>query len=189
MKRNAPDLTIVKDAYRSSYSYSCSSVSKIGDVFRVNGIPRPNLNQYLPDDEVQAKIGVIAKNAAYYACQEGIKCVSGGALVERIVSKSFRDYSEPKDYKGKIKSLEATVGKLEKEISDIRKLHEQAEICKRAVDLESRNARPLGSYVNKKPEEVIRIFMAKEFMGTHFLDDLIVPGVGYRKNPGRRYDV
>jgi len=35
----------------------------------------------------------------------------------------------------------------------------------------------LKSTVYKKPEDVIRVFMMKEFMGRQLLDDLIVPEV------------
>ncbi|KAK9269446.1 hypothetical protein L1049_001220 [Liquidambar formosana] len=185
LKRNSPDLTAVKGACWSSYDYSRSAVSKIDDVVRVNGIQK--LNQCVRDDEVRSKIGRVAtnvaKNAAVYAWRDGLKCVPGGGFIDYVVSRSFRDYSKSDDHKEEIKALQATVGRLEKEVSGCKKLIEQAEIVKCDVELESRNALHLDSNVNRKPEDAIRIFMMKEFMGTHLLDDLIVPGVETRKNP------
>jgi hypothetical protein len=36
---------------------------------------------------------------------------------------------------------------------------------------------------NQAPEDVLRIFMMKKFIGTRFLDDLIIPQKGHGKEP------
>ncbi|KAK9269173.1 hypothetical protein L1049_000942 [Liquidambar formosana] len=101
LKRNAPDLTAVKDACWSSFDYSRSAVTMIDDVVRVNGIQK--LNQCVRDDEVRSKIGLVAinvaKHAAVYAWRDGLKCIPGGGFIHYVVSESFRDYSKSDDEK------------------------------------------------------------------------------------------
>ncbi|CAL5390665.1 unnamed protein product [Camellia sinensis] len=46
---------------------------KIDNAVRVGVVER--VNHYLPDEEGKAKIGRFAKNAAVYACHEGLKCL------------------------------------------------------------------------------------------------------------------
>ncbi|CAL5393313.1 unnamed protein product [Camellia sinensis] len=71
--RNPPDLSFLREACRSTYGYSWSAVSKIDDAVRMGVVER--VNHYLPDEEAKAKIGRFAKNAAVYACHEGLKCL------------------------------------------------------------------------------------------------------------------
>ncbi|GMP52838.1 hypothetical protein CsSME_00018513 [Camellia sinensis var. sinensis] len=73
VKRNAPDLSFLREACRNTYGYSWIAVSKIDGAVRVGFVER--VNHYLPDEEGKAKIGRFAKKAAVYACHEGLKCL------------------------------------------------------------------------------------------------------------------
>ncbi|KAA8523839.1 hypothetical protein F0562_010262 [Nyssa sinensis] len=165
LKRNAPDLTPVKDACLSSYSYSRTAVTKVNNAVMDKFIH--GLNQHLPDDEGRDKIGRfsknLAKNAADYAWHEGLKCVPGGDAIHKIVSRTVRDEM----------AFQAKMGTPEKESSGFGKTFEQAEIRKCNVELGSGNA-VLDSNANKKPEDLIRIFMMKEYIGNQILCDLII---------------
>ena len=79
VKQNAPDLTTVKGACRSTYGYGWTTVAKLDNAVRENVVP--TLNRYLPDDEGWVRIGrfttTLAKNTATFAFREGIKSVPG----------------------------------------------------------------------------------------------------------------
>ncbi|KAI8011473.1 hypothetical protein LOK49_LG06G00674 [Camellia lanceoleosa] len=83
-----------------------------------------------------------------------------------------------------MKTLQARIVRLESESNHYRKLLEEAQMLRCDIQLESQNALCLNSNtnVNQKPEDVIRMFMMKEFVGRHVLGHLIVPGVGHGKN-------
>lgn len=68
---------------------------------------------------------------------------------------------------------------MEKELNDYKKLIEKTKVQKPIMELKSKNTLKL----NEKPEDMIRVFMMTEFMGKHFLDDLIVPGTRSSKHP------
>uniref|UniRef100_A0A5B7BUE6 Uncharacterized protein n=1 Tax=Davidia involucrata TaxID=16924 RepID=A0A5B7BUE6_DAVIN len=173
LKRNAPDPTPVKDACVSSYNYSWTAVTKIDNTVRVNGVQM--LKQHLPDDEGRAKIGRIgskfAVNAADHAWREGLKCVPGGNAVSKIVSRTLEDE----------KAFQAKMGRRERESSGFGKTLEQPETLKRDVELGSGNAL-LDSNANKKPEDLIGIFIMKESISRQILGDLMVPEIRRGKN-------
>ncbi|XP_028114374.1 uncharacterized protein LOC114312336, partial [Camellia sinensis] len=183
VKRNAPDISFLREAWRSTYGYSWSAVSKIDNAGRVGVVER--VNHYLPDEEGKAKIGRFAKNAAVYACHEGLKCLPlpGGVSIYNIVARSLRD-EKTEDYKETIKTLQVRIVRLESESNHYRKLLEEAQMLRYDIQLESQNAPRLNSNtnVNQKPEDVIRMFMIKKFVGRHVLGHLIVPEVGHEKN-------
>ncbi|KAM3355852.1 hypothetical protein P3S68_022566 [Capsicum galapagoense] len=45
----------------------------------------------------------------------------------------------------------------------------------RELKLGSENRIQVDSFAHQTPEDVLRVFMMKEFMGTRYLDDLLVP--------------
>ncbi|KAJ0103072.1 hypothetical protein Patl1_04551 [Pistacia atlantica] len=184
IKRNAPNPSSVKHLYWSSYDYSRAAVTKIHNVFPSKAVIE-KLNQHLPDEDTRYKIAEnLAKNSAAAAVQEGLKFVPGGPILYDIVNRSLRYYKKSNDDTKILQELEDKLGRMDKELSDYRKLLEQTEIRKPIRELDCRNT-TLG--LNQKPEDVIRIFMMTEFVGDHLLDNLIVPGVRSRK-PNMEYD-
>ncbi|KAL2496075.1 uncharacterized protein Fot_39832 [Forsythia ovata] len=171
VKRNTPDVTPVKDACRTSYDYGSAAFTKIDNVVRVNSLQ--SLNQRLPDDETKSKIGTfaakLAKNAALYALHEGYKLVPGGVAVSNIVSKTIKEVKHEtlNDIPKLLEESESTPGK---HFTGARKLVDRAEMQLGSLDRVN-----VDSIDNQKPEDVIRIFMMKEFSGTRFSDDLMVP--------------
>ncbi|KAL6975982.1 hypothetical protein U1Q18_024777 [Sarracenia purpurea var. burkii] len=114
---------------------------------------------------------------------------AGGVSIYNVVSRSLVDEKslrdeKTEDYKEVIETLQARIGRLEKESScGCKKLHNQSEMLLSCdAKLDSQIAQCLDSNGNQKPEEVLRIFMMKEFVGGHIFDDLLIPGVPHRKN-------
>jgi hypothetical protein len=103
---------------------------------------------------------------------------AGGTLVYKTVLQSIRGEKKFESHGVDMKALQDRIAKLEEEA--IKKSEgdlERAEKHQPCADLKS------NAYY-KKPEDVIRVFMMKEFMGRQFLDDLMAPEVGRtRKNP------
>jgi hypothetical protein len=101
---------------------------------------------------------------------------AGGTLVYKTVSRSFGGEKKFESHGVDMKALQARVAKLEEEA--IKRYSEgeleRAEKHKPCADLKS------NAYY-KKPEDVISVFMMKEFMGKQFLDDLMYPEVGRSK--------
>ncbi|XP_059661554.1 uncharacterized protein LOC132307731 isoform X2 [Cornus florida] len=168
LKRNAPDLTPVKDACRSSYGYGCTAVNAV----------RCNVDtviKYYPDGEAQAKfvrIGTkIVQNAALYGFEEYLKCVPGRIAFDKIVMPAIRDEMAPPANKKNT---------AEKESGGCRKSLEPPKIVKEDKDLASENAPRRDSSENKKPEDVIPIFINGS-VGRNTFDDLIVPVTGRGK--------
>lgn len=79
VKRNAPDLSPVKNACKASYGYGSAAFWKIDDAVRVNGVQ--TLKNYMPDEQGRAQISLFAsklvQNAAYYGFKEAYKFVPG----------------------------------------------------------------------------------------------------------------
>ncbi|KAL2476141.1 Uncharacterized protein Adt_36877 [Abeliophyllum distichum] len=200
VKRNTPDVTPVKNACRTSYNYGSAALTKIDNVVRVNGLQM--LNQWLPDDETKSKIGTfaakLATNAGLYALQEGYKLVPGGVAVSNIVSMTIKEvkHETSNDIP---KLLEERVGTPGKQFTGATKLVDRAEMQLGSLDrvnvpgarkLVDRAEMQLGSLDrinvdsidNQKPEDVIRIFMMKEFFAS-FFEDLMVPKMRRGKKP------
>ncbi|CAA2973748.1 Hypothetical predicted protein [Olea europaea subsp. europaea] len=169
VKRNTPDFTPVKNACRTSFSYGSAACTKIDNTVRVNGLQR--LNQWLPDDEAKSKIGIFAgkfaKNAGLYALHEGYKLVPGGVAAWNVVSKTINEV-ERETLNQKPKPLEDGDCAPGKQFIGTRKLMDRADIQPGSLD-------HVESIGNQTPEDVIRIFMMKQFVGARFLDDLMVP--------------
>ncbi|KAF8391404.1 hypothetical protein HHK36_023708 [Tetracentron sinense] len=180
IKQNAPDLTPVKKACRSSYDLSWSAVSKI-NAARVYGIQK--LSQYSPDaqgwDRIRTVSTNILKNTAHYGLQEGTKSVPGGYPVYKIISQSLGGTKsenpkkeESEKLKEEVKFMQAKMDKMEKDWNHY----------KMSLERTPTNTLQSDPIEHEKPEDIINNFMRKEFMGRNFLDALIVPGVRSRKN-------
>ncbi|KAL2496077.1 uncharacterized protein Fot_39834 [Forsythia ovata] len=148
-EQNAPNITPVKNACRTSYYYGSAAFIKIDNAVRVNGLQR--LKQWLPYDETKSKIGTFAakfaKNAALYALDEGCKMVPGGAAVSNIVSKIIKDV-ENETLNDNPKPLEERVSAQVKQLSDAQ-LKEQGE-----TQTNSLYRFNVVLIANQKPEDV-----------------------------------
>ncbi|TXG67127.1 hypothetical protein EZV62_008402 [Acer yangbiense] len=132
IKRNAPDLTSVKGFCWSSYDKSRAAVTIIHNAVRVNTVDK--LYPYLPDVETRSDIATnLAKKTATVAVREGVKLVSiqsngllivGGSIVYNVVSQSHSRSSDKisKEHTEELKELKDKVKKLEKELSDSKKI-------------------------------------------------------------------
>ncbi|CAL9017329.1 unnamed protein product [Prunus brigantina] len=171
LKRIVPDVTAAKNVCSTAYGYGSATVTHIDSAVR------GNLNPYLQDEEARSKILQLGKSIVTHATIEGLKTIPG----YKIVAKSIRDVKESNKQEVDVKALQADLHGLQKEFSEYKKLHEQVLIDKPSADLKSPNTVNIHSAVNQKPEDVIRVFMMKEFMGRQFFDDLMVPPVAPRK--------
>ncbi|KAG5551210.1 hypothetical protein RHGRI_009589 [Rhododendron griersonianum] len=187
----------------SSYNISRSAVTKVNSVVKENVVPA--VNYYVSDEEGRAVIGRFAtsfvKNTAVYGAQEGLKWVTGP--VYYIASRSLfdvetEDYKEVKmktdHYKDEVQKLQAKVDRLERKLSggenvqDDVKFERESSVGKNYhadLKFESRVVPCLNSNAHLEPDDVLRIFMMKEFNhGRLMLDYLLVPGVKKsRKDP------
>lgn len=107
---------------------------------------------------------------------------AGGTLINETVWRSFGGEKKFDSYGVvEMKALQARVAKLEEEAI---KKKSEGDLDQRAEKHHDQPCADLKSNAYKKPEDVIRVFMMKEFMGRQFLDDLMVLEVrGTRKNP------
>ena len=193
VKSYTPSLTSV-------YDYSVGTVSKVDNAVRVNVGPKltgclpdvesctkigQKLTGYLPDDENRAKIKQFAwnfgKNAVDLGVHEGAKFVPGGSFFHTAIVKSLPDQKKEELTK-KVNTLQARITMLEKQAAGSGKSNNGKEIPnsdKPNFD----TASCLDTTINfQKPEDVIRIFMMKEFVGREIneqiVENLMVPGVG-----------
>ncbi|KAI3466153.1 hypothetical protein Pfo_022816 [Paulownia fortunei] len=175
VKRDAPDATPVKNACRNSYTCGSAAFTNIDQAVRVNGLYR--LGQWVPDDETKSKMGMyttkFAKNAGLYALQEGYKLIPGGVAFSNILSKTLNDVNYENLEVEKLKVVKEKVGTPQKHFTGGRKLIDGMH-GRGGVESVSNDGYPFVSATDKNPEDVIRIFMMKEFFGTRFLDDLMV---------------
>ncbi|KAK8542713.1 hypothetical protein V6N13_136731 [Hibiscus sabdariffa] len=111
------------------------------------------VNHHMSDPETRSKISRVATEVAKNATIEGLKSIPGAYPTYKIVSKSISDddkklQSENKSEKQKeeLKTLQATVSKLEKEVSVLR---EQVE-------------------ASVKPEGKYQVHSMKKFIRSHF---------------------
>ncbi|KAJ0046070.1 hypothetical protein Pint_04438 [Pistacia integerrima] len=122
MKRNAPNPSSVKHLYWSSYDYSRAAVAKIHNVFPDKAVIE-KLNQHLPDEDARYKIAEnLAKNSAAAAVREGLKFVPGGLILYDIFNRSVRYDRKSNDHKKDLQEVKDRVDRMEKELSDCRKL-------------------------------------------------------------------
>ncbi|KAL0406843.1 UNVERIFIED_CONTAM: hypothetical protein Slati_3998200 [Sesamum latifolium] len=175
VKRNAPDGTLLKSARRTSYSYGAAAFTQIDQAVRINA-----LGQWMPDDETKSKIGLfttkLAKNAGLYAVQEGYKLIPGGVAFSKIVTETLNDVKHQNLKDGELEASGEKLPTLQKRCTGGRNLIDGAEMhVGRGVWNRSPTTAD-GAPTSKSPEDVIRVFMMKEYFGTRFLDDLMVHG-------------
>ncbi|XP_075668847.1 uncharacterized protein LOC142638676 [Castanea sativa] len=165
----------VKGLCLTSYGYGWAAVAK------VDGAVRTKVIQPLQDEEVRSNIGRIATNfavnATVVACEEGVKIIPGGTSFSKIVSNSLRNEKKSGGNEVEPKALQAKISKLEEEIKECKKLIEGAEIHKPFADFKPEKFSSFESNVDRKPEDVIRVFMMNESIGRQFLDGLMIPSV------------
>ncbi|XP_059444293.1 uncharacterized protein LOC132176177 [Corylus avellana] len=94
----------------SARGYGSAAVTEIN-----NG--RIKATQKLSDKKTRAKIAPIAvdlaKNAAIYSCQEGLKSIPGGTLISEIIWRSIRGEKKCECNEGVMKALQTMVAKME----------------------------------------------------------------------------
>ncbi|PON44586.1 hypothetical protein PanWU01x14_265710 [Parasponia andersonii] len=186
LKRNAPDLTPVKTWCSSSYGYSKSAVSNIGGSVKVNADKA--LKQYWPGEETRSKIGTFATSIAKYSAEESLRIYfPGGVWAPRAFKNAWNDAKKSGERRvDHVKALEATVGLLEKQVDEFRKLAEKMEMNNKqtssssssssssSMDLKTTPTSAVVAVVeNQKPEDVVRVFMMKEFIGSQLWNDLM----------------
>ena len=121
---------------------------------------------------------------AYFYCKNSIVgnwnivSLAGGGPVIDVVRHSLRD--EVDSQKGSVQELEARVAKLEEELNALKTVG-QVQIPSSSMPSKAGNNPDFNTNVNKRPEDLLEIFMMKEFIHTRLLDDLIVPGTGSKR--------
>ncbi|XP_049404793.1 uncharacterized protein LOC125868204 [Solanum stenotomum] len=184
VKRNSPDLaTPVTKVCKSTYYYSAAAVRMIDNVVRVNGVQNLGQYIYMPDEEGRAKIvnfsTKFVKNASVYAVKEAANIfIPGGRAVSQIYSQTVREMQiESKKNQNTLCDKEMT-GNSSKDTSSTSPLGllDGAEMLEnRELQLSSDNKVQVDSFAPETPEDVLRVFMMKEFSGSRYLDNLLVP--------------
>ncbi|KAL3821525.1 hypothetical protein ACJIZ3_007430 [Penstemon smallii] len=157
---------------KNAYNYGFATVVNIDQAARVNGLRR--IGDWIPSDDAKSKMSLyatkFAQNAGHYALKEGYKLVPGGVAFSKILNKTLNDVKHENLSDKKIKVLEEKIDKLEKHSIGVGRaeMHGGG-----GLEFESKNA----------PEDVIRLFMMKEFIGNRYLEDLIVPKISKGKKP------
>ncbi|KAK6132835.1 hypothetical protein DH2020_033434 [Rehmannia glutinosa] len=175
VKRNAPDTTPLKNACKYSYTYGSAAFTQIDQAVRINGLYK--VGQWMPDDETKSKIGIyttkFAQNAGHYAIQEGYKLIPGGVAFSNILTKTLNDVKhenvklEKLDVSGdRVGAPKNTIVVAGNSLTDQRCVEEGCGAVSGDIGV--------GWERDKNPEDVIRVFMMKEFFGTRFFDDLVV---------------
>ncbi|KAK4420682.1 hypothetical protein Salat_2018700 [Sesamum alatum] len=157
VKRNAPDVTPLKSACRTSYSHGSDAFSKIDQAVGTN-----RFGQLMPDDETKSKIGVFttkfAKNAGLYAIQEGYKLIPGGVAFSKILTETLNDVKHENPKVGELEVSGEKLPTLQKRSTGDRNLIDGAEMhVGRGVWNQSPTTD--GVPTSKSPEDVIRVFM------------------------------
>ncbi|KAK6229520.1 hypothetical protein QQP08_021239 [Theobroma cacao] len=129
----------IKGLWQSSYDHSRAAITKVDSV-RVDAVEK--VSQHLSDPETRSKISRVATDVAMNATIEGLKVIPGAFPTYKIVSESLHDdkksmnENKSKEQEEGLKALQATVSRLEKEVSDLR---EQAGIQQHAVETKPQN--------------------------------------------------
>ncbi|CAM8911619.1 unnamed protein product [Rhodiola kirilowii] len=163
--QKVPSMSTVKQVCWTSYDHGCFVVSSVGKAVRC--IPVPKLPESVQDPETQATIKHFAS-------------VLGGYLI----SKSYIDFHKSGGGKDKkIKELEAEVRRLKMESAMVEVSSSKEVELFKDLDMKTEHLNApdmMNRKVFQAPEDVLRVFMMKSFIGSHLLDDLIVPGTGIR---------
>ncbi|KAL3508619.1 hypothetical protein ACH5RR_028020 [Cinchona calisaya] len=178
VRRNAPDPTPFKEACKTSYDYCSAALGKIDAAVKADGIQR--LNDLMPTKETRSQISLFASkfshNAAQYALRDGYKLVPGGKIIGEIISETMNDVkSEKHRSKQEVEAMKEMIcgGKS----SASKNLFDRVEMQGRGVMELGYDQKGGFANANQTPEDVLRIFMMKDFMGNRFADDLILPQI------------
>ncbi|XP_049404797.1 uncharacterized protein LOC125868207 [Solanum stenotomum] len=153
----------VKKVCEISYGYSMEAVRKMDEIVRVKSLEK--LGEYMADDEGRAKMvyfsAKFVKNASLYAFKEAANIlIPGGRAFAKIFAETVREIET--------ESRNNATGVA-------------AEMLKsRELKLGSKNKVHVDSFTHQTPEDVLRFFMMMEFMGTRYLDSLLVSDHGQR---------
>ncbi|XP_059274701.1 uncharacterized protein LOC132029458 isoform X2 [Lycium ferocissimum] len=176
VKRYTPDLvTPVTKVCKASYYYSTTAVKK--------------MDNYMSDDEGRAKMvnfsTKFVKNASIYAAKEAANIfIPGGRAVSKIYSETIREMEIESKKNQDTSCIKDIIGNSRKDTTNAGPpgLVDGPEMLEsKELKLGSQNRVQVDSFTQQTPEDVLRVFMMKEFMGTHFLDSLLVPNHGQRK--------
>ncbi|NP_001309121.1 uncharacterized protein LOC101245434 [Solanum lycopersicum] len=183
VKRNTPDLaTPVTKVCKGTYYYSATAVKMIDNVVRVSGVQKLGQYSYMPDEEGRAKIvsfsTKFAKNASVYAIKESAKIfLPGGKAVSQIYSQTVREMEvESKNNQNAScnKEITSNSSKVATSTGPLGLLNGAEMLENRELQLSSENKAQVDSFAHQTPEDVLRVFMMKEFVGSRYLDNLLV---------------
>ncbi|KAL3636847.1 hypothetical protein CASFOL_019146 [Castilleja foliolosa] len=136
------------------------------------------LGEWMPDPETRSKIGLystkFAQNTGTYVFREGFKLIPGGAAFSDIVTKTLKDVERENLKVEKLNMLEGKAHSQQKIYSGGPKLIGGPETHGRGGEETVFDDIGVLSAVDKKPEDIIRVFMMKDFFGSQFFDDLKV---------------
>ncbi|XVF18976.1 hypothetical protein REPUB_Repub11eG0070800 [Reevesia pubescens] len=154
----------VKGLWQSSYDHGSAAITKVNKVVTVDAVEK--VNQQLSDPETRSKISRVATDIAKSATIEGLKIIPGAYPTYKIVSKSLSDDKKLKNVNKSqeqvedLKTLQATVSRLEKEVGVLR---EQAAIREQAVEMKPQ----ITVHANEKPEDKSQVLSMKDFIRSH----------------------
>ncbi|XP_060209413.1 uncharacterized protein LOC132636515 [Lycium barbarum] len=178
VKQYTPDLvTPVTKVCKASYYYSTTAVKKMDNVVvRVNGLQK--LGQYMSDDEGRANMvnfsTKFVKNAFVHAVKEAANYIPGGRAVSKIYSETVREMEIEFKKNQDMSCDKKIIGNSCKNTNATGPpgLLDGAEILEsKELELGSENRAQVDSFAHQTPEDVLRVFMMKEFMGARFLDN------------------
>uniref|UniRef100_M1AG52 Uncharacterized protein n=1 Tax=Solanum tuberosum TaxID=4113 RepID=M1AG52_SOLTU len=154
----------VKKVCEISYGYSTEAVRKMDEIVRVKDLEK--LGEYMADDEGRAKMVYFSakfiKNASLYAFKEAANIlIPGGRAFAKIFAETVREIES--------ESRNNATGNVAAETLKCRELK-----------LGSENRVHVDSFTHQTPEDVLRFFMMMEFMGTRYIDSLLVSDHGQR---------
>ncbi|KAL9689076.1 hypothetical protein QQ045_033506 [Rhodiola kirilowii] len=170
--QKVPSMSTDKQVCWTSYDHGCFVVSSVGKSVRC--IPVPKLPESVQDPETQATIkhfaSVLGKNAAESALHESLKLfIPGGYLI----SKSYIDFHKSGGGKDKkIKELEAEVRRLKMESAMVEVSSSKEVELFKDLDMKTEHLNApdmMNRKVFQAPEDVLRVFMMKSFIGSHLL--------------------
>ncbi|XWS52007.1 hypothetical protein CRYUN_Cryun11dG0030800 [Craigia yunnanensis] len=154
----------VKGLWQSTYDHASATITKVNEVVTVDTVEK--VNQQLSDPETRSKVSRVAIDVAKNATIEGLKIIPGAYSTYKIVSKSLSDdkksknENKSKDQEEDLKTLQATVSRLEKEVGVLR---EQAAIQKRAVEMKPQNT----VQDSEKPKDKSQVISMKDIIRSH----------------------
>ncbi|KAK4727944.1 hypothetical protein R3W88_032861 [Solanum pinnatisectum] len=167
----------------SLMNFGKETVKKVCEISYVKGLEK--LGEYMADDEGRAKMvyfsAKFVKNASLYAFKEAANILIPGENKGRDlgnVSFIFHVYTGGRAF---AKIFAGTVREIESESRNNATGNVAAEMLKsRELKLGSENRVQVDSFTHQTPEDVLKFFMMMEFMGSRYLDSLLVSDHGQR---------